>query len=139
MHPGWKIAALLAMALFALGSLASGAWYLEATLPGGLPLGNALAALGFCAIAAIGVAMARRGVVRRFAFVALFAAAAWLPVSVAMAGNLALVFSGARGDAWIAWSAGVAVVTLASPVLASAHWLFRGLWPRLGRAPSRER
>lgn len=102
---------LLGIGLLALGSLVVGAPYLETTLPGGLPLGNLLAAVGLCAIAASGAAIARRGVMRRIAFVALIATMAWLPVSIAMAGNLTLVFSGARGDTWIALSAGVAILT----------------------------
>jgi len=137
MHTGWKIAALLGLAAFALGSLVAGAGYLQAPLPGGLPLGNALAALGFSAIAGTGVTIARRGVVRRMACVALLAALAWLPVSIAMAGNLTLVFQGARGDAWIAWSVGVAGVSLAAPVLALSQRLFLGLLPRRMRAAPR--
>lgn len=135
MHSGWKIAALLALAAFALGSLVVGAPYLETTLPGGLPLGNALAALGLCAIAACGVAIARGGVVRNLALVALLAAVTWLPVSVAMAGNLPLVFSGARGDAWIAWSAGVAIAAVASLALAVLQRLVLVVWPQVGVSP----
>jgi len=131
MHSGWKIAALLALAVFSLGSLIGGATYLETTLPGGLPLGNALAATGLCAIAGCGAVLARPGVVRGIAIIALLAAVAWLPVSIAMAGNLALVFSAGRGDAWIAWSGGVALLSLASLALALAQWLVLLLWPRL--------
>jgi len=137
MHPRWKIAALAVLGMFALGSLVAGAPYLDSTLPGGLPFGNALAAVGLCAIAACGVATARRRVMRHVAFVALFASAAWLPVSIAMAGNLTLVFSGARGDAWIAWSAGVAVLSIGSLALATLQRLVACVWPRHTATSSR--
>lgn len=138
MHSGWKIAALLALAAFALGSLVVGAPYLETALPGGLPLGNALAALALCAIAACGASIARRGLVRKLSLLALLVAMAWLPVSIAMAGNLTLVFSGARGDAWIAWSAGVAIATVASLALAVVQRIVLAAWPHVGVSP-RER
>ena len=138
MHSGWKTAALLALAAFALGSLVVGAPYLEIALPGGLPLGNALAAFGLCAIAACGAAIARPGLVRRLSLVALLVAMAWLPVSVAMAGNLTLVFSGARGDAWIAWSVGVAIAAVASLALAVVQRIALAAWPHVGVSP-RER
>lgn len=136
MHPGWKIAAFAALSVFALGSLLTGAPYLGAMLPGGLPFGNALAALGLCALAACAVTIAHRGVMRRVAFVVFLTAAAWLPVSIAMAGNLMLVFSGARGEAWIAWSAGVAVLCVVSLALALLQRVARWVWPRLVRPSS---
>ena len=121
MHRGWKIAASSACAAFALGCLMSGTPWLEAELPGGLPLGNALAALGLCALACAALAVASQGWSRNVALVALTAAVAWLPVSIAIAGNLALVFSGTRGDAWIAMSAGVAAFALLALALAVLH------------------
>ncbi len=121
MYSGWKIGALLACAACALGSLTTGAPWLETGLPGGLPLGNALAALGLCAIAGAAVTIASPGWVRLAAIASLVAAAAWLPVSIALAGNLALVFSGPRGDVWLAWSAGVAAFALFALALATLH------------------
>lgn len=41
-----KVITLSGIAIFAIWSLASGAAYLEWGLPGGLPLGNVLAAAG---------------------------------------------------------------------------------------------
>lgn len=117
---GRRIACLLAFATFALGSLLSGASFLEAALPGGLPLGNALVGLGLCAVAGAAL-IAARGPVRWIAFVALIVAASWLPVSIAMAGNLALVFSGERGDAWISWSTCVVAFVLFTFALATLH------------------
>ena len=125
--------ALPALAVFALGSLIAGAPYVETTLPGGLPLGNALAALGLCAVAATARQLARRGMVRHVANAALLVAAAWLPVSIALAGNLALVFSGARGDAWIAWSATALFAASGSLALAALQRMLAALHRRLAR------
>ena len=110
---------LLLTTAFAVTSLASGAGFLGAPLPGGLPLGNALAALGLCAAAGAAIGLGRAGTMRRaVAIVALLAAGAWLPVSVVLAGNLALNFSGGRGQAWMAIS--LATVLLVAISLAWA-------------------
>jgi hypothetical protein len=99
---------LLAITAFVVLSLASGATYLEAMLPGGLPVGNALAALGLCAAAGAAVGLSARGTALRVVSLAsLIAAVAWLPVSVALAGNLTLNFGGGRGLAWVVLSLGV--------------------------------
>ena len=101
--------ALLAIASFAMLSLVSGAPYLETRLPGGLPTGNALAALGLSAAAGAAVALSARGTaLRTMSLASLFAAAAWLPLSVALAGNLALNFGGGRGRIWLVLSLVVA-------------------------------
>lgn len=125
--------ALLALAVFALGSLITGAPYIEMSLPGGLPLGNALAALGLCAVAAMARQLARRSVLRHMANAALALAAAWLPVSIALAGNLALVFSGGRGDAWIAWSAVALIAAFASLAFAAMQLIIAALHRRFSR------
>ena len=104
-------ALLLAIAVFCILSLVLGASYLEIPLPGGLPIGNALSAIGPCAAAATAVVLSpRRTALRLLAVTALLAAAAWLPVSIALAGNLALNFHGGRGEAWLAFSAIVAAL-----------------------------
>ena len=96
---------LLAIAAFAVISLVRGASYLDAMLPGGLPLGNALTALGLCAAAGVAVGLSAPGTVLRLAsLVSLLGAVAWLPVSVVLAGNLQLNFSGERGLAWMVFS-----------------------------------
>ena len=96
---------LLAIAAFAAISLVRGASYLDAMLPGGLPLGNALTALGLCAAAGVAVGLSAPGTVLRLAsLVSLLGAVAWLPVSVVLAGNLQLNFSGERGLAWMVFS-----------------------------------
>ncbi len=115
------VALLLLIAAFALGSLVTGASYLEATLPGGLPLGNALTAIGLCAIAGSAVALSARGtVLRMFSVASLVGAAAWLPVSIALAGNLNLNFSGGRGVAWATFTLAVLAAVLGVLVWALA-------------------
>jgi len=131
--------ALLALAVFALGSLITGAPYVERSLPGGLPLGNALAALGLCAVAAMARQLARRGVLRHVANAALALAAAWLPVSIALAGNLALVFSGGRGNAWIAWSALTLIAAFASLAFAVMQRVIAALHRRFARTANQVR
>lgn len=112
--PRTIVAVLLALAAFAVLSLASGAPYLEAQLPGGLPLGNGLTALGLCAAAGAAVGLSARGTsLRNCSLAALVAAASWLPVSIAIAGNLALNFDSGRGPIWLALSLGVGVAVLA--------------------------
>lgn len=107
------VALLLAVAAFAVASLVSGASYLETMLPGGLPIGNALSAIALCAIAGAAVALSARATALRLVSVAsLIGAAAWLPVSIALAGNLTLNFSGGHGDVWLAFSFAVAVAVL---------------------------
>lgn len=109
---------LLVVAAVALLSLTFGASYLETMLPGGLPLGNALTAIGLCAAAgsAIGLS-ARRTALRLVSVASLVGAVAWLPVSVALAGNLTLNFHGGHGDAWLVLS-----ITIAATVFCTLTW-----------------
>lgn len=119
------IVILLAIAAFAVLSLASGSTYLEVMLPGGLPLGNVLSALAPCAIAGATVLLsAPRTALRVVSVTSLIAAVTWLPASVVLAGNLALNFSGWRGSVWFAYTIAVAVVALGSLVLALVASLF---------------
>ncbi|MBB6598025.1 hypothetical protein [Luteimonas sp. MC1825] len=102
------VAVLLVFAAFVLLSLLRGAPYLEASLPGGLPLGNLLVALGLCAMAVASTALSLRGTARRTAaLVALAGAVFWLPVSVLLAGNPQLNFGSELGAAWLAFSVAV--------------------------------
>jgi len=122
---------LLATAAFAAGSLALGARYLELELPGGLPLGNALTALGLCAMAGAAICLSARGTALRAAARVVFVAAvAWLPVSVALAGNLALNFSGGRGLTWLVLSLGVIAAAGALLAWALVGVLLSGRWRR---------
>jgi hypothetical protein len=110
---------LLAITVVSVASLVSGAGYLETVLPGGLPAGNAIAALGLVSGAGVPVLLSvTTSVLRTVAVVVLGTAAAWLPVSIALAGNLALNFDGWRGSTWLAFSL---VVHLA--VLCTLAWM----------------
>ena len=76
----------------------------EALLPGGLPVGNLLAALALFLAPMTGVAYGAPGTrFRRVSLVATAVGLAWLPVSVLLSGNLANNF---RGDdaAFMLWS-----------------------------------
>ena len=128
------VAVLLAVFVFAVLSLAFGAPYLEALLPGGLPFGNALTALGLCSAAGAAVGLSARGTALRIAsLAALVAAAVWLPVSVALAGNLALNLGNGRGPVWLAFSAAVAAGVLGVLVWALVATLL-ALYGRAGAA-----
>ena len=128
------VAVLLAVFVFAVLSLVFGASYLEALLPGGLPFGNALTALGLCSAAGAAVALSARGTALRIAsLAALVAAAVWLPVSVALAGNLALNLGSGRGLVWLVFSFAVAAGVLGVLVWALVATLL-ALYGRAGAA-----
>ncbi len=118
------VACLLALAAAALAAVLSGGDYLERLLPGGLPLGNALVALGLVAAASAAWVLApRRTWVAAASGIVLLLAAAWLPVSIALAGNLALNFSDDRGSTWWVFSLGLLLAILGSLVWATlAAW-----------------
>ena len=112
------IVLLLAVTVFAAFSLVSGAAYLESPLPGGLPFGNALTAIGLCSAAGAAVGLSRVGtILRTLSMVFFVAAVVWLPLSIALAGNLALEFSGDRGATWMWITSGTV-----SAVLLSLAW-----------------
>ena len=97
-----------------------GASYLETMLPGGLPIGNALSAIGLCAPAGAAVALSSPGTaLRRVSVASVIGAMSWLPVSIALAGNLMLNFQGDRGEAWLIFSAVVGVA-----VFCTLGWAF---------------
>lgn len=82
--------------------------------------------------------MSTRGTaLRRASLTVLIAAAAWLPVSVLLAGNLALNFAGDRGSIWLmltlAVIAGV-VCTFAWAAMAAAVTMWRRWISRRRRA-----
>jgi len=104
---------LLIIAVSALLPLVTGAAILETTLPGGLPIGNALTAIALCATAGSAVGLSAGRTALRFVSVAaLCGAVAWLPVSIALAGNLTLNFEGTRGSSWLVLSAAIGVAVL---------------------------
>ncbi|WP_149193984.1 hypothetical protein [Luteimonas suaedae] len=122
-----KLIALLLLALSALsiGTLVSGTSYSEWLLPGGLPLGNALAAAGLCFLAGAAFLLSPPSSIRRrVCRAALVSAILWLPVSIALAGNLELNFSGSRGTAWLVASSVTAIAVLSSLLWAAAGLLF---------------
>jgi hypothetical protein len=104
---------LSVVAACCIGALAAGAAFTESTLPGGLPFGNLLAAIGLCALAGAALALCPPDSIRRrVAWLVLCGSGLWLPVSVALAGNLALEFSGARGSLWWMATAALALAAL---------------------------
>jgi hypothetical protein len=101
----YTIALLVVVALASFAALFSGGAFLEAALPGGLPVGNALVVIALCSLACAAIAISRPGTLVRYVSVAsLVAAAAWLPVSIGLAGNLNLNFSDSWWDVWVALS-----------------------------------
>lgn len=123
-----KVIVLSGIVIFAIWSLVSGAAYLEWGLPGGLPLGNALAAVGLAGLAGIAVEFSRqRSVLRKLSWISLGLAVAWLPVSIALAGNLELTFSGGWGTLWIGLTFGIAAVVLGC----AAGAVVSRIWDRL--------
>ncbi len=120
------VSSLLILAAFALLSLVFGASYLETTLPGGLPIGNALAAIVLCAAAGSAVGLsARRTALRRLSVISLVGAVAWLPLSIALAGNLNLNFHGDNGVIWLTLSAVIAAIVLCALIWALVSILLR--------------
>lgn len=121
-----KALVLFILAAMSFAILASGSSHLERNLPGGLPLGNALASIGLCSLAGSAFYLSPAGSVRRrISQAALAVTLLWLPVSIALAGNLMLNFSGVRGAAWFVMSAVTVIAALGSLVTAIAGALLR--------------
>ena len=122
------IIALLTAASFAALSLISGAPYLNAKLFGHLPVGNALTAIGLCAATAAAIGLSARGTLhRRVCIAAFLTAAAWLPLSIALAGNLDLNLSGSRGEIWMLISLGTLALVAITLLWALASVAFGAL------------
>ena len=101
-------AALLLVAASSLFAILSGADYLSAMLPGGLPVGNVLAALVFLGMSGAGYLLAKeRKVLGRIAAIVLAASVLWLPVSIALARNPSLNFAGWNGTLWFLFTVGL--------------------------------
>src|SRR3546814_13038034 len=106
-----KVIVLSGIVIFAIWSLVSGAAYLEWGLPGGLPLGNALAAVGLAGLAGIADEFSRqRSVLRKLSWISLGLAVARLPVYIARAGNLGLTFPGGWAHVWAGRTFGLGAV-----------------------------
>ena len=120
---------LLAVAVLALGRLVTGAGELEQVLPGGMPLGNLLTAVAFVAPALAAVLLSKPASrCRRMSKLALAGAVLWLPLSIALAGNVQLNFTGSRGIAWLALS----LLTLVA-VMGSLAWAAAAALQSFGR------
>jgi hypothetical protein len=128
---GYRPLLLLFLALFALGSIISGTEYLVLPLPGGVPLGNLLAAAVFICLAGAAFLLAaghRR--LRQLCAGNLLAAWLWLPVSIALAGNVALNFSGQTGTLWLGISALLFCAILGSFLLVAGRAIHSRSEPR---------
>lgn len=110
---------LIAFTLFAFGSVFAGAAYLEWSLPGGLPFGNALTAAGFSSAGGAAFIASNSGsFLRRFSEITLILAITWLPISIWLAGNLSLNFNGVNGSLWVGLSLLTFVFSLISMIWA---------------------
>ena len=126
------IAALLLLFACSMFLLVSGSSYLESELPGGLPLGNALSALSLCSLAGIPVLLTPPGTpCRTFSQWVLSLSVAWLPASLALAGNLSLNFHGSAGTVWLAFSL-LVVALLGVALLWAVGRLVLSAWRRTG-------
>lgn len=102
----WPVAVLLvAILAVAIGSLVSGAEWVEAPLLPAwkLPAGNLLAAFVYISSAALTIVVTRPDTLERgAAWVLVAAAVAWLPLSIGLAGNLNLNFGGGwQAELWM--------------------------------------
>lgn len=116
---GLLVLAFSIVAAASVLSLVTGADYLNIVLPGGLPAGNAVAALGLISLACVPVCLSPRGsLLRRASLVILAGAAIWLPVSIVLADNLPLSFTDWRGSVWLGFSLIIHVAALGALVWA---------------------
>lgn len=115
---------LLLVAGCSMTALLSSASFLSLSSIGGLPLGNVVASFALAAPAGFAVLLSSRGSnFRIVALVVLGGALAWLPVSIALAGNLALNFSGWRGTLWLGFCLFVALAIVCSLAWSVFHRL----------------
>jgi hypothetical protein len=112
---------MIAVAAICFYLLISGSSYCERELAFGLPLGNALASIGLCTLAGSAFCLSpMRTFRRRISGAILLGAVLWLPISIALAGNLALNFSGFRGTIWLVISFATSIAVLVSLLLVIA-------------------
>ncbi|GAB4186255.1 MAG: hypothetical protein Tsb002_10580 [Wenzhouxiangellaceae bacterium] len=104
---------LIALLIAILALLISGHSILNILLPGGLPVGNLLAALFLLFLALLAMNLSQHGSIPRVLSVAAAVVAlAWLPVSIYLAGNLHLNFNGVQGEIWSWYSIGTVLLSL---------------------------
>ena len=93
---------LITVAVASFGALFFAPEYFAPYRIGGLPVLNAITPLGLCTAAAAAIRLSPGGsVLQALSVAALVAAILWLPLSIGLAGNLRLNFSGTQGDRWI--------------------------------------
>jgi len=120
--------ALSVASVLCIAALASGATFIGAPLPGGLPAGNAITWLCLLGLSTAALLLAVPGsLIRTLAWAALAGSIAWLPASILLAGNLALNYSGAIGTYWLSASFGLFVLAVATLLLATASAIARRL------------
>jgi len=112
------------LALIAVVTLLLGPDQLERRLPGGLPVGNAVSAAALILAAASATLLSARGTWTRWvSSAALALAVLWLPISIALAGNLDLNFGDASGPAWFALTALALLASFGALLLAFVSFL----------------
>lgn len=111
--------ALLLLAAFSIYAILSGADYLSTLLPGGLPLGNVLAAAIFLGISGAAYLLAKqRKLLGGIAAIVLAGSILWLPVSIALARNASLNFSGWNGTLWFLFTVGLLFAAIGTLLVA---------------------
>lgn len=119
------IAAFLLIAVFSICSIIFGASYLDVILPGGLPLGNVLAASIFFGFSGAAQLLAKGRRVLRIVTTAVVAISLmWLPISIALAGNVTLNFSGELGTVWLWFSGCLFFIVIGTFLLAAGAALY---------------
>jgi hypothetical protein len=122
---GAGFAAAVLSFLLAVGGLLSGRpWLGDPTHLSGIPAGNLLAWVAAVALPVAARMVAPAGRLRQLAAALVIAALAWLPVSVLLAGNVALNFQG--GGRFLAWLVYTGAMLLL-PVLLMAGTAWAGL------------
>lgn len=116
------VVVLLTIVLFTCASLVAGAGYLLWLLPGGLPFGNGLTAIGLSSAAVVAILLSKpKTVLRWTAIVSIVLSVLWLPISIGLAGNLSLNFDGTNGLVWRRYTLATVAFVLMSMLWAIAQ------------------
>jgi hypothetical protein len=118
-----RLAGAAAFAAFVLAGVmlaTGGAWLAEPTALSGIPVGNLVAWVFQLALPAAAWLWLRGGPLGRMATAVLWLGVLWLPISILLAGNVELNFSGGwKSLAWIVLSAACVVL----PLVLMAGWI----------------
>ncbi len=99
------VTALVASLLALAALLTGGAWLGKPTVLFGVPAGNLVAWVMHAALPLMAWSSLRHGALRRLAAMLVLLGAVWLPVSILLAGNVALNFRhDGRSLTWIVYS-----------------------------------